>query len=109
MAAIFWQSQPGGLYGGVMKQLSTRFGLSTAENARLYAMASLAAADGAIGCWNDKYYWNFWRPIDAIREAASDGNPNTVADPGWKPLFDPSTATVPGLSTPAFPGPSVGP
>ena len=103
MAAIFWQSQPGGLYGGVMRSLSARYALSTAENARLFASSSLAAADGAIACWNDKYYWNFWRPIDAIHEAASDGNPATVADPTWKPLFDPSTATVPALSTPAFP------
>jgi hypothetical protein len=86
-----------------MRSLSTRLGLSTAENARLFAMASLAAADGAIACWNDKYYWKFWRPIDAIHEAASDGNPETEADPGWKPLFDPSTPTVPALSTPAFP------
>ena len=29
-AAIFWQSQPLGLYGGVMRSLSARFGLSTA-------------------------------------------------------------------------------
>jgi hypothetical protein len=102
-AAIFWQSQPGGLYGGVMRSLSARFGLSTADNARLFATASLAGADGAIGCWNDKYVWNFWRPIDAIHEAATDGNPDTVADPSWKPLFDPATATAPALSTPAFP------
>ena len=103
MAAIFWQAQPGGLYGGVMRSLSARFGLSTAENARLFAMASLAAADGAIACWNDKYYWNFWRPIEAIHEAASDDNPATEADPDWKALFDPLTATVPALSTPGFP------
>jgi hypothetical protein len=103
MAAIFWQAQPGALYGGVMRSLSARFGLSTAENARLFAMVSLAAADGAIACWNDKYYWNFWRPIDAIREAESDDNPATAGDPDWKPLFDPATATVPALSTPAFP------
>lgn len=103
MAAIFWQAQPGGLYGGVMRSLSARFGLSTAQNARLFAMASLAAADGAIACWNDKYYWNFWRPIDAIHEAASDGNPATVADPSWKALFDPLTSTSPPLSTPPFP------
>jgi hypothetical protein len=103
MAAIFWQAQPGALYGGLMRSLSARFGLSTAENARLFAMVSLAAADGAIACWNDKYYWNFWRPIDAIREAASDDNPATEADPDWKPLFDPATTTVPALSTPTFP------
>ena len=103
MAAIFWQAQPGALYGGLMRSLSARFQLSTAQNARLFAMASLAAADGAIGCWNDKYYWNFWRPIDAIREGASDRNRRTDANPDWLPLFDPSTATVPPLSTPSFP------
>ena len=103
MAAIFWQAQPAALYGGLMRSLSARVGLSTAENARLFAMVSLAGADGAIACWNDKYYWNFWRPIDAIHEAAADDNPATEADPGWKPLFDPSTLTVPALSTPAFP------
>jgi PAP2 superfamily len=103
MAAIFWQAQPGALFGGVMRSLSARLGLSTADNARLFAMTSLAAADGAIGCWNDKYHWNFWRPIDAIREAASDGNRATRADPNWRALFDPATATTPALSTPGFP------
>ena len=44
-------------------------------------MVNLAAADGAISCWNDKYYWNFWRPMAAIREADTDGNRATVADP----------------------------
>jgi hypothetical protein len=103
MAAIFWQTQPGPLWGGLMAELSAQRGLTTAENARLYAMVSLAEADASIGCWNDKYYWNFWRPIDAIRGAADDGNPRTAADPAWTPLFDPSVATVPPLSTPAFP------
>jgi hypothetical protein len=102
-AAIFWQTQPLGAYSGLMRSLSARFGLTTAENARLFAMVSLAAADGAIGCWNDKYHWNFWRPLDAIRLAASDGNPQTEADPGWKALFDPSVATTPPIVTPNFP------
>jgi hypothetical protein len=102
-AAIFWQSNPLGLYDGVMRSLSARFGLTTAQNARLFAEVSLAGADGAIGCWNDKYYWNFWRPLDAIRLAATDGNPATEADPGWRPLFDPATVTTPPLATPNFP------
>jgi hypothetical protein len=89
-----------------MRGLSDRFGLTTGENARLFARVSLAAADAAIGCWNDKYYWNFWRPLDAIRLAATDGNPKTEADPGWTPLFDPATPTTPPaalLVTPVFP------
>ena len=107
-AAIFWQSQPGGLFGQVMAQLASRpdIALGVADTARLYAMTSLAAADAAIGCWNDKYYWNFWRPTDAIREGDNDGNPDTAGDAGWLPLFDPSVATNPAtalLFTPAFP------
>jgi hypothetical protein len=46
-----------------------------------------------INCWNDKYHYNFWRPISAIRLADTDGNAATVADPNWTPL----------LATPAFP------
>jgi hypothetical protein len=102
-AAIFWQSPPLFLWGGLERSLSQRYGLSTADNARLFAEVSLAEADAAIGCWNDKYYWNFWRPIDAIRLADTDGNPATTADPTWRPLFDPATPTVPALATPNFP------
>jgi hypothetical protein len=93
-AAIFWQAQPLLLYEGVLRDLSARKHLTTAQNARLFAMVTLAAADGAIGCWNDKYFWRFWRPIEAIR---------TTTDPTWRPLFDPATATTPTLATPNFP------
>ncbi len=57
------------------------------ENARLLASLDVAMADAAIGCWDAKYYYHFWRPITAIREAASDGNPLTTPDPNWDPMF----------------------
>ena len=63
------------------RALGRRRQLDAVDQARLYAMVNLAAADGAISCWNDKYYWHFWRPRAAIREAATDGNPATVGDP----------------------------
>jgi membrane-associated phospholipid phosphatase len=50
-------------------------------------------ADAAIGCWEAKYTYVFWRPVTAIPEAAADGNPATAADPTWAPLY----------ATPAFP------
>jgi hypothetical protein len=105
MAAIFWQAQPLLLYGGVIRDLSARYRLSTAQNARLFGMVMLAAADGAIVCWNDKYARQFWRPIEAIRLADTDGNRATEADPSWRPLFDPDTPTIPprSLATPNFP------
>ncbi len=67
-------------------------------------MINLAAADGGISCWNDKYWWDFWRPVTAIRKADIDGNPKTDADPTWTPLFDPATPVVGApLANPPFP------
>jgi hypothetical protein len=104
-AAIFWQDQAMALWNRIFRTLAASRGLDIVENARLFAMENLAAADAAIGCWNDKYYWQFWRPITAIREADTDGNPATEADPTWLPLFDPATPVChpPALFTPPFP------
>jgi hypothetical protein len=102
-AAVFWQFAPAALWNRLARDLSDRYHLDAARQARLYAMVNLAAADGAIGCWNDKYYWNFWRPRAAIREADTDGNSRTVADPNWEPLFSAATVTTPALVTPPFP------
>ena len=67
-------------------------------------MINLAAADGAISCWNDKWYWSFWRPLAAIREADTDGNPATIADTDWEPLFTSGDADpVRRSATPPFP------
>ena len=104
-AAIFWQDHAIALYNRIFRTLAASQGLDIVKSARLFAMENLAAADAQIGCWNDKYYWQFWRPITAIREADTDGNPATQADPTWLPLFDPTTPVCnpPLLFTPPFP------
>jgi hypothetical protein len=104
-AAIFWQDHAFALWNRAFRTIATDRGLQIADSARLLASTNLAAADAAIGCWNNKYRWNFWRPITAIREADSDGNRATTADPTWTPLFDPATpvATPPAMITPPFP------
>jgi len=102
-AAVFWQFAPIALWNPVARELSARYELDAADQARLYATINLAASDAAIACWNDKYHWHFWRPRAAIREADTDGNPATIADPNWEPLFTPTTQTTPALATPAFP------
>jgi PAP2 superfamily len=98
-AAVFWQANQAVLFNALFRQLAGTQDLDIAEAARLFAMANLAAADASIACWNDKYYQRFWRPITAIRLADTDGNPATVADPNWAPLF----SSTPPLTTPAFP------
>jgi membrane-associated phospholipid phosphatase len=59
-----------------------------------YATLQIAMADAYIAALDSKYFYNFWRPITAIRAAATDGNPDTVADGSWEPL-DPVTPPVP--------------
>jgi hypothetical protein len=103
-AAIFWQDSGPAIWNRVYRALAESGGLDIVDSARLFAMTNLAAADGSIGCWNDKAYWSFWRPITAIRNATTDGNPATEADPNWLPLFDPTTPVSGApLVTPGFP------
>ena len=109
-AAIFWQDQAMALWNRIFRTLAANQNLNIVDSARLFAMENLAAADALIGCWNDKYYYWFWRPITAIREADTDGNPATEADPTWLPLFDPSTpvCNLPSLVHAALPRPPLG-
>jgi hypothetical protein len=59
--------------------------LTTAESARVFALLNLALADDVIAFYDAKYVYNFWRPVTAIRSAATDDNPATAADPNWLP------------------------
>jgi membrane-associated phospholipid phosphatase len=53
------------------------------ENARLFALLNIAMADAAICAWDAKYTFHFWRPVTAIRNAETDGNPATDPDTAW--------------------------
>jgi hypothetical protein len=86
-AARYWAENPPATWSRTFRTLSTNTRLSLIDNARLFAMLYLTAADALICVWDDKAYWSFWRPITAIREADTDGNPMTEADPTWLPLI----------------------
>jgi hypothetical protein len=45
----------------------------------------MAMADGFIAGWYQKIHFALWRPVTAIRNADSDGAPETIADPTWLP------------------------
>jgi hypothetical protein len=87
--AKWWQSNPVASWNDVARQLIARNGLDAMESARLLAMQNLAAADAAINDWNDKYHFSFWRPFQAIRRAAEDGNAATSPDPPGTPPWTP--------------------
>jgi hypothetical protein len=86
-AARFWAEGPM-IITRLARRLAADFKLSVADSARMYAMEYLTGADALIAVWDDKAYWLFWRPITAIREAASDGNAATEPEAGWLPLIN---------------------
>lgn len=96
--ARFWEDgtgtvTPPGHWNRIASTVARDRGLSTAENARLFAMLNVAMADVSIACWDCKYRFDFWRPVTAIREASRLEDPRLVADRDWTPL----------LETPPFP------
>jgi hypothetical protein len=88
-----------------MVEIANAVGNTPADNARMFAQASVTLADSIIAAWDEKYEADLWRPIVGIREGASDGNPNTTADATWEylgaPGNDPNSAT--DDFTPPFP------
>jgi hypothetical protein len=93
---------PPRLFSRNLSEIATQQGNTEEENARLFAIASVAMADAAIAAWDVKFQHNVWRPITAVREAGTDGNPATAAITSWVPLGCPGDEVFPNF-TPAFP------
>ena len=85
--ALFFSDVGIGPLQAGLRDLVTRRGLDISDSARLFAAVDLSIADSAIAVWDGKFHYGWWRPITAIREADTDGNPNTAGVPGWTPLI----------------------
>jgi hypothetical protein len=85
--ARFWEFSGPGTYNPIARQLSAAKKLDVTENARLFALLSMATADTAIAHFDAKFTYNFWRPVTAIRNGDLDGNDATTRDPAWEPLI----------------------
>src|SRR5262249_60050254 len=98
---IFWAYDgtpslcaPPRLYNQLTVTIADQMGLSAIQFARLLALVNVAMADTAMGIWESKYYYDFWRPIAGIRESdpgicptgLGDGSPDTISDPNFRPF-----------------------
>jgi len=81
----FWNGAIQNYWNEIAQTVSVAHSLTTAQNARLFALLNLSFADDVIAFYDAKYTYNFWRPVTAIRAGDSDNNPETVADPNWLP------------------------
>jgi hypothetical protein len=99
--AIFWAydgspglGTPQRLHNQIARTIATLMGNTEIENARLFALINLAQGDAGISTWETKYFYQFWRPIVAIR---------ATCDPTWEPLGAPADNNSGTNFTPNFP------
>ncbi len=81
----FWNGAIQNYWNEITQTASLAHNLTTAENARLFALLNFSLADGVIAFYDAKYTYNFWRPVTAVRAADSDDNPETLSDQNWLP------------------------
>ncbi|RIK71220.1 MAG: chloroperoxidase [Planctomycetota bacterium] len=92
---LFWaydrpnMGPPPVLFVRNLEEIAAQAGNTPTENARMFAMASVAMADAAIAAWDAKFQHHFWRPVTAIHEGDADGNAATAGDADWRPLGAP--------------------
>jgi len=81
---LFWTEHTSQQYARAWNYLVQNQRLDLADSARLMAMLWTGFSDSAIGCFNAKYTYSFWRPVTAIQ--AGGGNDELAPDPAWLPL-----------------------
>jgi hypothetical protein len=94
----FWNGQIQNYWNEITQTAVQAHHLTTAQSARAFALLNLTLADEVIAFYDTKYTYNFWRPVTAIRAAATDDNPDTTADPNWLPQAGKTAAD------PSYPG-----
>lgn len=94
---LFWNPPIWAAWNRIAETVALADNGTLSDHARTFAALNLAIADSVIAFYDAKYTYAFWRPVTAIRNADSDDNPDTVADPSWTPL----STTAPD---PSYPG-----
>lgn len=89
IVAKFWVESSAYGWNKVAKAIIEQKNMDAWKTARLLALVQMSVADSYIACLKVKMTYFFWRPFTAIRLGESDGNPNTVGDPGWQVLVAP--------------------
>jgi hypothetical protein len=84
--ARFWLMTGPQAYHPIARQIIAARHMSLVDSARFMASFAVVMTDAYIAVFDAKYRYEFWRPITAIRNGDTDGNPATEIDPSWQPL-----------------------
>jgi hypothetical protein len=84
--ARFWISVNPGMSHQLERQIVVAKNMDTVDSAHFMALVSMAEADAIMAVFDAKYKYEFWRPITAIRNGDTDGNPATERNAAWQPI-----------------------
>jgi hypothetical protein len=81
--AMWWKDFAENSHNRLARDLIDKEDLPLQEAVRLLALLNIAIFDGYVSSFDNKFYYNHWRPYTAIRWADNDGNPATAPEPSW--------------------------
>jgi PAP2 superfamily len=84
--ALWWKDFAENSHNRLARDLAGAEHLALDETVRLFALVNMAIFDGYVGSFENKFFYNHWRPYTAIRWAANDGNPDTAPEATWTNL-----------------------
>ena len=84
--AMWWKDFVENSHNRLARELVIAEKLNLWEAARVFALMNMAIYDAYVNVFDNKFYYNHWRPYTAIRWAANDGNPNTEPEADWNNL-----------------------
>ena len=87
VARYFATATPVQIWSQAVTQASMAQDKSLSENARAFALLTMAISDAFISTFNTKYHYRLWRPITAIHAGDTDGNRKTDPDAAWTPFI----------------------
>jgi membrane-associated phospholipid phosphatase len=93
VAQFYAVTSPTTVFNSVARQIAAARAASLAANARMLALLNMAINDSQVATFGNKYYYNRWRPVTAIRAGDADGNSRT----------NPDALFTPFVVTPCFP------
>jgi hypothetical protein len=82
----FWAGPIWNTWNEIAENAALAHHTNLETTARLFAVLNLSFADSVIAFYDAKYHYQLWRPVTAIREAKTAGNPAIAGDPTWTPL-----------------------
>jgi hypothetical protein len=85
--AIHWAGSEVPPLNAVARAASAAKNLKLSENARFFALFTMAMADALIAGFEAKYKYNFWRPVTALRSASGGNYAAVFGDSSWEPLI----------------------